>query len=141
VGVPQRIFTVDEANAALPRLVHFVTELQRLARRLEDERRAAARTLGCTPDMLRQTDVVRVRPAARLVIEELDAVVAEIEEAGAQLKDVRLGLVDFPGVVGGRRVLLCWQLGEPEIAFYHDEREGFTGRRRLPGADPGRWLQ
>lgn len=133
----RRTFTLAEANALLPRMTLLVTRLQALGRRLEAERRAAAATHA--PDD--PAGLARDRPAVRLVVEELDAVVQDIEADGAQLKDVALGLVDFPGELAGEPVLLCWQLGEPEIAFVHGVHEGFAGRRPLPGANPGRWLQ
>jgi len=141
VAGTQRTFTVAEANAEVPRLALLVARLQGLARRLDDERRAAAAATGVDAGTIPMPTVLRARPEARRVLEELDAVVGQIEGAGAQLKDLALGLVDFPGEVQGRPVLLCWQLGEPEVAFYHGEHDGFAGRRPLPGADPGRWLQ
>jgi hypothetical protein len=141
VAATRRTFTVAEANAEIPRLALLVARLQDLARRLDDERRAAAAESGVDPGTIPMQAVLRARPPARRVLEELDGVVGEIDAVGAQLKDLALGLVDFPGEVHGRRVLLCWQLGEPEVAFYHGEHDGFAGRRPLPGADPGRWLQ
>jgi hypothetical protein len=54
-----------------------------------------------------------------------------IEELGGQTRDVNFGLVDFPAVVEGRSVLLCWKLGEKSIRYYHGCQEGFSGRKRL----------
>jgi hypothetical protein len=136
-----RLFTVAEANACVPRLSLLVERLQLGAMRLEEERRALARERGVEPDDVDTEALLRARAEARLIVEELDAVVHEIEETGAQLKDVRLGLLDFPGEVQGEVVCLCWQFGEPEVAFWHREADGFAGRRPLPGADPPRWLQ
>jgi hypothetical protein len=141
VAASRRTFTVAEANAEVPRLAHLVARLQDLARRLDDERRAAATDAGVDPGTIPMQAILRDRPQARRVLEELDGVVGEIDALGAQLKDLRLGLVDFPGQMKGQPILLCWQLGEPEVAFYHGEHDGFAGRRPLPGADPGRWLQ
>lgn len=137
---PPKLFTVAEANAHVPRLQLLVERLQRGAMRLEDERRALARERGVAPAAVGTAELLRERAAARLLVEELDALVQEIEETGAQLKDVRLGLVDFPGEVRGEPVCLCWQFGEPEVAFWHREADGFAGRQPLPGAAP-RWLQ
>ena len=50
---------------------------------------------------------------------------------GIQLKDRRIGLVDFPSELDGRRVLLCWRLGEPAVQYWHDEDAGYAGRRPL----------
>ena len=58
-------------------------------------------------------------------------VIALIGESGAQLKDPETGLLDFPATLNGRDVLLCWRLGEEQIAWYHDAEAGFRGRRKL----------
>ena len=50
---------------------------------------------------------------------------------GILLRDPETGLVDFPGEVEGRRVFLCWRLGEPDVAHYHEENAGFSGRKPL----------
>jgi len=86
-------------------------------------------------------DLLRERPAARVLVEELDAIVREIEQSGAHLKDVRLGLVDFPAERDGRPIYLCWQFGEPEVAFWHGLEDGFAGRQPLPGSPRARTLQ
>jgi hypothetical protein len=62
----------------------------------------------------------------------METLVNEIEATGGQLKGLDLGLVDFPGEIDGERVLLCWQYGEPQVAFYHAPEAGFAGRQPLP---------
>jgi hypothetical protein len=58
---------------------------------------------------------------------------AEIEEKGIVLRDAERGLIDFPARhPGGREVLLCWQLGEDDLAWWHLPEDGFAGRRPLP---------
>jgi hypothetical protein len=116
-------------------------QLQRGALRLDDEMRGLARELAVEPSALSTDDLLRRRPAARALAEELDAVVREIEASGAHLKDIRLGLVDFPAERDGEVVYLCWQFGEPEVAFWHRLEEGFGGRRPLPGSTRLRYLQ
>jgi hypothetical protein len=54
-----------------------------------------------------------------------------LAERGILLRDPETGLVDFPSLVEGRRVFLCWRLGEDEVAWYHEERSGFSGRKPL----------
>jgi hypothetical protein len=90
---------------------------------------------------LTPAELVRRRPAARVLVEEIDAIVGEVEQGGAELKDVRLGLVDFPAEHEGEVVYLCWQFGEPEVAFWHRLQDGFAGRRPLPGPARARLLQ
>jgi hypothetical protein len=128
---PGKLFTVEAANALVPRLSYLVGRLQEGARRLRDELHDLARAEGIDPGTLSTAALLRRRPGARCLVEELDAIVHEIEETGAQLKDVQLGLVDFPAEHDGQLVLLCWQLGEPEVAFWHGLDDGFAGRRPL----------
>lgn len=62
---------------------------------------------------------------------EIDGYTAELNALGVQLKDRRIGLVDFPSEREGRPVLLCWRLGEPSVQFWHDEHAGYAGRQPL----------
>jgi len=76
-----------------------------------------------------------VRAAAEEVARELDGIadcVRRINEAGVQVKDLDEGLLDFPAQHGQEDVLLCWKVGEPEVAFWHGVEEGFAGRKPLP---------
>jgi len=66
---------------------------------------------------------------------EAEAVAAAVEELnrlGVLVKDLDRGLVDFPALRQGEEVLLCWQVGEDEVAFWHGVEEGFAGRKPLP---------
>jgi hypothetical protein len=137
----RRLFTVAEANAEVPRLAMLVERLQRCALRLDAERHAAAESLHVGAESITSEALIRSRPAARALIEELSSVVQEIERSGAQLKDVELGLVDFPAEIDGHSILLCWQFGESEVVFWHREGEGFAGRHPLKGVTDSRVLQ
>ena len=125
----------------VPRLHGLMERLQRGALRLHDEMSELARTTAVEIANLTPEELLRQRPAARVLVEELDAVVQEIEASGVHLKDVQLGLVDFPAEIDGEIVYLCWQFGEPEIAFWHRVEDGFAGRRPLPGTAGPRYLQ
>jgi hypothetical protein len=138
---PQKLFELDEANAFVPRLESLVARLQRGAVDLQDEMTRLAAETGIAVADLSAEDLVRQRPAARMLIEELDGIVREIESSGAHLKDVKLGLVDFPTEREGEVVFLCWQSGEPEVAFWHRSDEGFAGRQPLPGSTRTPYLQ
>lgn len=63
--------------------------------------------------------------------ERLQATVRAIETCGCLLKDLDLGLIDFPCRAGDREVYLCWKLGEPSIRFWHGLEEGFSGRKPI----------
>jgi hypothetical protein len=123
------VFSTEEVNALVPRLEALIAKLHTNARRLQAERDA----LGDGGDLPAMEALLRARPIARRLVEEMEAAANEIAALGGQLKDLSLGLVDFRGVHGGEPVLLCWQYGEPEVAFWHRDGEGFAGRKRLPG--------
>jgi hypothetical protein len=129
-----KLFSIGEANALVPRLELLMSRLQQGALRLEEERQALAQVSGHAADQVSTEELLRQRPQARVLVEELDGVVRDIEEIGVHLKDIRQGLVDFPYEMGGEVVYLCWQSGEPEVAFWHRIDDGFAGRQPLPGS-------
>lgn len=65
------------------------------------------------------------------LIDQMAAGVARIDALGLTLRDIEHGLVDFPALVSGRQVWLCWQRGESAIGFWHGHEAGFAGRRPL----------
>ena len=119
---PPRWWTVDEANAALPRVTEAVERAQ-----------AAASGLGQRADALSTvaTGNGHAQPGAPEVGEFHD-VVLELEADGIVLRDVRQGLVDFPAQApDGRGYWLCWLVGEPSVAWWHWPEDGFAGRTPL----------
>jgi len=128
-----RRFTIEEANALIPRLEMLMADAQRAALAL---RSAMQESDDATAADARTTkDVLRVRPDLADEVHRLEWAVAEIEALGCQFKGLDLGLVDFPAQVDGTTVLLCWQYGEKQIAFWHRSDEGFANRRALGAAE------
>jgi hypothetical protein len=123
---PVRAWTVEAANAALPRVREVLERIRELVAEAREEREGAAERVegnGHTP-------AVRAGRGLRAAVEELT-------DQGIVLRDVDAGLVDFPARLDdGREYLLCWVLGEPEVAFWHWPDAGFAGRRPL--SDPPR---
>ncbi len=119
-----RIYSVEEANALLPYLAPTLVELREKyeeAARIKDKMTAAANTNGWSASRDRWAEMLaRVGELAE-----------RVTEWGIELRDVSTGLVDFPGIVEGELVWLCWRLGEPEVAYWHPRDEGFAGRRPL----------
>jgi hypothetical protein len=68
---------------------------------------------------------------AQALAREIDGFQHELEQLGIQLKDRRLGLVDFPSEMNGRQIMLCWRLGEPDVQFWHETDAGYAGRQPL----------
>jgi hypothetical protein len=134
--VRPRFFTVEQANAHVPRLGLLLERVQRTALVLRAERESLAAALGVDPSAVSVERLLAARPALRRTVEALDAAIEEIQAIGVELKDVELGLVDFPAEREGELVYLCWQFGEDRVRFWHRRSEGFAGRRPLPGLPP-----
>ncbi|MFL5966730.1 MAG: DUF2203 domain-containing protein [Gaiellaceae bacterium] len=130
-----RLFTVDEANMALgsvrPLAERMVAQRRELAQAQVRQTQLVTRIAGNGGDL----SPGEVRDAAERVARAADGVaecVRKINAAGAEVKDLDEGLLDFPTRRGDEVVLLCWKVGEPEIAYWHRIEEGFAGRRPLP---------
>jgi hypothetical protein len=133
--VAPRYFTPEEANEAL-REVRPLTEqlvghrralVEAQARRAELAEQIAGNGGGIPPQSLADANEELEREA-----EALAECIRDIGELGGQVKDLDRGLVDFPSRHGDDEILLCWQLGEDEVAHWHGADEGFAGRRPLP---------
>jgi hypothetical protein len=129
-----REFTLEEANAAVAELRPVVERMvehgRKLAAAQRDQIQLVTRIAGNGGD-LQPSDL---RELAETIQTEADAVAAcaeEINAAGAQIKSLEEGLLDFPSRRDGEPVLLCWKLGEDEIRYWHDADEGFAGRKPL----------
>jgi hypothetical protein len=70
------------------------------------------------------------------LLRELNATVALLGRAGVRVRDLRQGLIGFPARRAGRRVWLCWQVGEPTVAWWHEIEAGFAGRHPIDDAGP-----
>jgi hypothetical protein len=131
-----RYFTVNEANALLPQLRNILEMLQVKRRELQERQQALElirRQAGENGHHLAGEEFLRLKKEAEFILEEFNAEVKKIEALGCQLKDLDLGLIDFPTLRDGREVLLCWKSDEAEVAYWHGLAEGFTGRKPLRG--------
>jgi len=106
------------------------------ARGVADQHAAAVHFLEARLEAARDAVAVEHLAEAAAVVErearELARTIDEIAGHGAEVKDIDDGLIDFPALRGGETVLLCWRLGEDEIAYWHTVEDGFAGRRPLP---------
>jgi hypothetical protein len=130
----QRIFTPEDANALLPELRPLVEEMVG-AKQLLDEAQGDAEEVnarisgnggGLPPAQLAEVHALVSRRAT-----ELAKVLERVQALGVIVKDLDSGLVDFPSRREGEDVLLCWQLGEDEVGFWHGYDDGFAGRRPI----------
>jgi len=131
---PDRLFTIEQANAMLPLVRAITGDLAALARDVMQRRhRLSVLTTGRDlkpsdpySDELAQMETELERDALRL-----QEYVQELRELGVEPKGAIEGLVDFPAEMDGRIVYLCWRLGEQEVLFWHDLESGFGGRQPL----------
>ena len=125
------LFTVERANRTLPlvrKIVEDVVRQHRLWREKILELDLVASTARADEPRERAEELER---DAQALAREIDGFQQELERLGILLKDRRLGLVDFPGEMNGRQILLCWRLGEPEVRFWHELDAGYAGRQPL----------
>ena len=130
-----RHFTLEEANAALeqvrPLAEQLVAGRQEHAAALERQEELEGKIRG-NGGGIPPAELAAATAEVDGVARRLARLVDEIASHGAQVKDLDSGLIDFPALHHGETVLLCWQLGEDEIAWWHRIEDGFAGRRPLP---------
>jgi hypothetical protein len=131
----RRYFTPAEANELLaevrPAAERLVAHRQAFTEAASRRAQLTTHVAGNGGDL----DPGEVREDAERMEREAEAATAAVEELnglGVLVKDLDRGLVDFPALREGREVLLCWQVGEDEVAFWHGIDEGFAGRKPLP---------
>lgn len=134
-NMKQRRFTPREANAILPFIREDILKLQQ-AKNEFIRKALALRKLRLKQE--RGTEVpsedaiFELEASMEFLQMEAKVLTDSIRLKGAELKDVDIGLVDFPAIINGEEVLLCWRLGEESIQYYHGRDDGFRGRRALP---------
>ena len=132
----ERLFTAAEVNSLIPRLSDLMEQAMdrhRQASELQQHLQAEqARIRASGGGRIDQRDwKARAERLDGLTI-EIRALLQEIGDLGGVTKDLEQGLVDFPGVVGGETVNLCWKAGEAEVRFWHGFDEGYAQRKPLP---------
>jgi hypothetical protein len=124
--VYERHFTRAEANALLPKLTTLLSKLRDAKDELTDaEAHEALSEAAPTNGGGEEGQQVGV---AFLEVRRLLEIV---EQSGIVLRDIDRGLVDFPAVIDGREVYLCWELGEDDVGYWHDMEAGYGGREPL----------
>jgi hypothetical protein len=126
-----KYFTVDEANRTLPlvrRIVEdILTQHERWRELVREYEALAAHATPARQDPRLATFERDIQALAR----EIAGFVEELDALGVQFKGFDLGLVDYPSIMEGRPVFLCWRHGEPAVEHWHDVDAGYAGRRRI----------
>jgi hypothetical protein len=130
-----RTFTLDEAQTLLPILESLLKQGingKKLIEEVDAELQETAHRVFLNGGMLVNVVHLARRKAEReKAIQRIKDAVAEIDATGVQVKDLDIGLLDFPCTVEGEVILLCWRLGEEKITHWHGTSEGFAGRKPI----------
>lgn len=122
-----RYFTLQEANETLSIIRPLLDEVQQIRQEILKKQPEA------WPAIAKSAGNGGNRALSNMVqdFERFDALVHRIQETDVLIKDINLGLLDFPALRDGHEVYLCWQYGEGDIAFWHEVEAGFTGRQPI----------
>jgi hypothetical protein len=136
----EKYFKREEAEELLP-VIEFQLEEARSQKREaehlnEELTQATARVMmlgGSVPPLGK---LAKVKAERDQRVAHLQEAVTRIQETGCVVKDLEMGLVDFPSFRNGEEIYLCWKLGEERIEWWHGLEEGYAGRKRLDPASP-----
>jgi hypothetical protein len=146
---PEKLFTVEQANAALPLVRAIVSDLSKLSRAVAERRSHLSELMVHRDDLDQGSDdpytseLMQTQRELENDTAQLQEYVRELRDLGVEPKNGPEGLVDFPTEMDGRIVYLCWKLDEPEVLHWHEIDGGFAGRQPLTagsvaeGRDPG----
>jgi hypothetical protein len=130
-----KTFTLDEAQSLLPvleSLLKRAMEAKQAAQKVEDQQQDLMRRVFATGGMRIDVAQAQKRKAAlEALVQRAKDSLEEIDAIGVQIKDLDIGLLDFPCLLDGETVLLCWKRGEPRIGFWHRLEDGFRGRQPI----------
>jgi hypothetical protein len=132
--VEERHFSVEEANEALDEVRPLTEELvghRRSLVKLQERQAAVTTRIAGNGGNVEPHELEDVQERLDEEVAGIAGCVARIHEVGALVKDLDVGLVDFPATRDGEEILLCWRLGEAEVGFWHGLDEGFSGRKPL----------
>jgi hypothetical protein len=134
----RRHFTVADVERLIPSLEKIFSQIfqLRMALRGEEQKleKAGVRISKEALDEESATEPYSVRHAKlmfRAYYETLAETIAQVDALGGEVKDLEIGLVDFPGRRGDQEILLCWKLGEKALAFWHPVDAGYSARRPI----------
>ena len=120
-------FTLEQANEALVVLKPMVAEI------LEIRQIILERQPDVWPSLQKAVGNGGSKAASQVALEfaRMDALVRQVQASGVLLKDINIGLLDFPSLREGREVYLCWRYGEDSVQYWHDLDTGYAGRQKL----------
>lgn len=130
-----RTFSLEEAQTLLPvleSLLRTAIKAKKLIEQVDAEfQETAHRVFLNGGTLLNIVRLARRKAQREKAVQQVKDAVAEIDATGVQVKDLDIGLLDFPCRVNGEIILLCWKLGESSITHWHGTDEGFAGRKPI----------
>lgn len=126
---PERIYTIDEANALVPEIRAVLLQMAVEQGRLRRTHEELQRRLAGNGDPAAREAAQRLEVEMAGIVDGIRTLQAHVNDKGVVLRDLEMGLVDFPAERDGVQVWLCWRLADPRVAFWHGTDEGFTSRR------------
>ena len=130
----EKLYTVEEANAMLPWVIEQLGSAAEAADRLSEARSGVVELEGLSRsnghgDL--DSRLSDARSDESRALNALRGILSEFEERQIPVRDVDSGLIDFPGERDGRKVWLCWRMGEPQVGYWHEIDTGFINRQPL----------
>jgi hypothetical protein len=122
----EKHYTREEARALLPEIRRWLKSLNQRRKDVEKFEQRLSQMAAQSTDMGGETVNDWIRALA-----DMQEVLVEFQRRQIFIKDLDRGLIDFPAIIGGREVFLCWESDEDDIEFWHDLEGGFGGRERL----------
>ena len=130
-----KYFTLQEAEDCIPSLEEWIRtaiDSKKGAAQMERELQAISERIHLMGGVeINPVKVAEKKAIHRVSLQRLKTSIESIEKVGCLVKDLDIGLVDFPAWMAGDEVYLCWKLGESRIEFWHRPDEGFRGRKRI----------
>ena len=136
-----RLFTLTEAERARKEIEPFLVEAMDCRKKLAgletDLSAVSARIMMMGGVIVPYEKLATLRAQHQQLADTLKSALHRILETGCLIKDLEVGLLDFPALINNEEVYLCWRLGEDRIRFYHRQDEGFAGRKPIDPHDLG----
>lgn len=125
----RRSYSIEEANALIPQVRAVLLQLAVEQRRLDASHAEMHRQLDNDGDPGSAAEAVRQEAEVAEIREGMRTLLVLLGEMGVELRDLEMGLVDFPGERDGSPVWLCWRLADPRVAFWHTADQGYASRK------------
>lgn len=122
----EKHYTREEAEALLPQVRTWLARLNEMRSALERADKRLASLMHPGNDIGGDLVNRSIRTLA-----DMQVLLGEFQKRDIHIKDIERGLLDFPAIIGGKEVFLCWELGEENIEFWHDLETGYGGRERI----------